>query len=104
MKDEQTAQHIELSKINELPDKGVVLTQRDFGLVKNVSVELEVLLGQHAIEIEKLFSLRAGEVLKLDKDIEQPIELRLNNDVVAVGNLVAIDGCFGIEISEIKGA
>jgi len=104
MNNNETAQHLELSKVEQPEEQGIVLTQRDFGLVKNVPVRLDVMLGTHQIEIEKLFKLRAGEVLKLDKEVDQPIELILNNEVVAFGSLVAVDGHFGIEITDVKGA
>ncbi|WP_199611764.1 FliM/FliN family flagellar motor switch protein [Flocculibacter collagenilyticus] len=103
MKEKDVAQRIELSEADANHVGGdALLTHRDFSLVKSMPVSVEVKLGELEIPIEKLFSLRAGEVLKLDKEVNEPIELILNDKIVATGNLIAIDGFFGIEIAKVQ--
>ena len=97
-----TVQRIELAEVNPDLTDATALTLRDFGLVKDVSVELEVALGNINLSIEQLFSLKSGEVLSLDKETDQPVDLVLNGNVVATGSLVAVDGVFGIEIDSVK--
>lgn len=104
MSDKETAQRIELAEVQQNTQQDITLSQRDYGLVKSVPVKLDVALGSVEISVEKLFSLKSGEVLSLDKEVDQPIQLILNGNTVATGNLVAVDGVFGIEITRIESA
>ncbi|UAA37583.1 FliM/FliN family flagellar motor switch protein [Paraneptunicella aestuarii] len=94
--------HIELAEVISQPSDEVLLSQRDFQLVKSVPVNVEVSLGGSTITLEKLFSLKAGEVLSLDKQIDEPINLIVDGNVIATGNLVAVNGQFGVEITEVS--
>ncbi|MFC3121548.1 FliM/FliN family flagellar motor switch protein [Agaribacter flavus] len=98
---ESTAKRVELSEVKTEAQDKLALSQRDFSIVKSVPVNVEVKLGKIEVSIERLFSLKAGETLEMDKDVNQPIDLVLNGDIIATGNLVAIDGNFGIEIIDL---
>ena len=101
MTNEVSVTNIELAEIDSNTEENIVISKQEFGLVKNVPINIEVYLGQCETSIGELFSLKSGEVLKLDKDVNEPISLKVNGQVVALGNLVAIDGKFGVEISEV---
>jgi flagellar motor switch protein FliN/FliY len=51
--------------------------------------------------IETLLALRAGSIVKLDLKVNDLIDLRLNNALVARGEIVAVDDHFGVRIVEI---
>ena len=99
---ETNVKHIELVEAPAQENEEVVLSQRDFKLVKSVPVEVEVSLGTSTMTMETLFSLKSGQVLELDKHIDEPVNLVVDGNVVAQGNLVSVDGMFGIEITEVK--
>lgn len=73
-----------------------------FDLVKDVKVNLSVLVGGCAIKVSELFDLKNGSVLTLDKDLHEPVELTYQGGVIARGELVAVEDNFGIKITEIK--
>ena len=52
--------------------------------------------------IDHLFALREGEVLTMNEDLNAPVTLLLNGKAVARGELVAVDECFGIRITELS--
>jgi flagellar motor switch protein FliN/FliY len=103
MNDQDTAQRIELSEVEENRQEQPAMTQRDYRLVKSVPVLVSIELGDMEVTLEKLFSMKVGEVIALDKEVDQPINLVLDGNKVAEGTLVAVDGCFGIEITEVQG-
>jgi flagellar motor switch protein FliN/FliY len=103
MSDQQTAQRIELSEVEENAQDQVAMTQRDYRLVKSVPVSVNVELGEMDVTLEQLFSMKVGEVIALDKEVDQPIHLILDGNRIAAGTLVAVDGCFGIEITDVQG-
>jgi flagellar motor switch protein FliN/FliY len=49
-----------------------------------------------------LFSLTANDVIVLDRDADAPIDIRLNDKLIARGMLVAAGDKFGVRITEIQ--
>jgi flagellar motor switch protein FliN len=81
---------------------GAPLVNLDSAIFKDVSVTLQAKLGEVSLTVAELLALRTGEVLKLDLQLESPIELRLNQSTVALGEIVAVDDHFGVRITEIS--
>ena len=55
-------------------------------LVGHVKVRLTVTLGTAELTIDKLFSLAANDVVSLDRDLEAPVDVRLNDKIIARGS------------------
>ena len=70
--------------------------------IKDVKVDLTVVVGRATTTVEKLFAIKVGEVLELDTAIDAPVELRLDGRLIAKGHLMAVGSRFGIRISEIE--
>jgi flagellar motor switch protein FliN len=70
-------------------------------LVGHVKVKLSVALGTAELTIDKLFALGANDVIALDCDLDAPVDVRLNDKVIARGTLVAVGDNFGVRITEI---
>ena len=73
-------------------------------LVSHVKVKLEVSLGGAELSIDRLFSLGANDVVVLDRDADAPVDIRLNDKIIARGTLVAAGDKFGVRITEIQPA
>lgn len=73
----------------------------DSAMLKDVNVLLQAGLGQTSISIEELLALKAGSVVKLDLKVNDLVELRLNDSLVARGEIVAVDDNFGVRIVEL---
>lgn len=82
--------------------KGAALGER-LDLVEEVRVQLVVTLGSAEITLGRLFGLTAGDIITLDRDVDAPIDVRLNGKLVARGTLVAIGDKFGVRITELGG-
>lgn len=70
-------------------------------LIENVEVELEAFVGQARMTVAELGALVANSVVTLDAPLNQAVELRLNGDAIARGELVAVGDKFGVRLSEI---
>ena len=66
-----------------------------------VKVRLQVCVGEADMSVGELLGARESEVLVLQRGLEQPVDLLLEGKVVARGQLVAVDGCFAVRISEL---
>lgn len=69
-----------------------------FGEVQ-VSVTAE--LGKAQLPIRKLLQLGPGSVIELDRAISSPVELIAHGVPLACGEVVVVNDCFAIRISEI---
>lgn len=100
---DQSVEELDLPEVSETGgDRKKSLLKENMEVIKNVRVDLEVYLGGTELTVKDLFDLKPDEVLKLDKNINDPIDLLLDGNVVAHGQLVAVDDNFGIRILEIK--
>ncbi len=67
----------------------------------DLKVTVSAELGRTSIPIEQLLSLGSGSVLELDRSINSPIELIAQGVPLASGEVVVVDDCFAIRITEV---
>ncbi|HDR9047678.1 MULTISPECIES: FliM/FliN family flagellar motor switch protein [Burkholderia] len=67
-------------------------------LLDGVKVTVDVLLGRTTMNVKDMMTLQLGGVLQLDRSIGEPVEIALNGKAIATGEIVAIDGRFGVRI------
>jgi flagellar motor switch protein FliN len=84
----------------ESSESGRPLLDKKADLINHVEVEVEVVVGQTSISIERLFNLSSGSVISLDQLVNEPVTLRVDNKDVALGKLVAEGDNIGIEVTE----
>src|SRR4030067_1850 len=97
----RTVQKIKLAELDQSVDHGKKLLGDNIELIRNVKVRLTVSAGQREITVRDLFELQENAILPLDKGIREPVDVLLEGEVVAAGNLVAGGESFGVQISEI---
>lgn len=72
----------------------------DDGIMELVEVPLEICFGRKRMTLLELESLTKDQVMVLDADVDDPIELLVAGKLLARGSAVLIDGCYGIQITE----
>lgn len=83
---------------------GKALVNPSLALLKHVDVTLEVRLGEASLTVADLFALRAGALLKLDRHVDEPVDILLNGKLVAAGQLAVMGDHLGVRITEILNA
>src|SRR5258708_2588240 len=87
------------------PDLGArALHGLDSAIFREVQVALQAKLGRATLSVEELLALKPGSDVELYPRIGETIELRLNDTVVARGEIVAVGDYFGVRIVEISPA
>lgn len=81
--------------------RGASLLSIDSAVFDGVRVALRAKLGDVELTVQELLTLKSGSVVKLDHKMSDLVELRLNDALVARGEIVAVDDHFGIRIVEI---
>ncbi len=73
----------------------------DVALLENVEIEVTLLFGQRRLPLREIGELRSGSVVELDKYVQDPAELLLGDRVVARGEVVVVDGNYGLRVTEV---
>jgi flagellar motor switch protein FliN/FliY len=94
-------QSLELEEAGSGGGAGAPALLRDAHPLHAVKVRLQVCVGEADMRVGDLLGARSGEVLVLQRRVEQPVDLLLEGQVVARGQLVAIDGAFAVQITEL---
>ena len=74
---------------------------RRLDLLLDVPLELSVELGRTRMSIQELLSLGPGSVIELDKVAGEPLDILINDRLVARGEAVVVNDKFGIRITDI---
>lgn len=67
----------------------------------NVKAQLSVHVGSVAVTVGELLGAKESQVLRLDRAIGEPVDVMLEGQVVARGELVAVGEHFGVRITEL---
>ena len=72
-------------------------------ILLDVPVGLTVELGSCQLPMRDVLNLNVGSVVQLDKVADAPVELHVNQKLVARGEVVVVENRFGIKITELLG-
>lgn len=85
------------------PEAAASADIRNIDLILDLEVEATVRLGEAEMPLKDIQRLRPGSIIDLDKDTEAPVELVVNNRVLAKGELVVVSSDhFALRITEIE--
>lgn len=72
--------------------------------VNDVPVNVQAVLGRSRMPIGELLRMKAGMVLELDRRVGEPVDIFVNNRLIARGEVVMVDGALGVTLTEIVSA
>ncbi|HOW64050.1 MAG TPA: flagellar motor switch protein FliN [Candidatus Paceibacterota bacterium] len=73
-------------------------------ILLDVPVKISVELGSCQLSMREVLQLNVGSVVQLDKVADAPVDLYVNQKMVARGEVVVVEDQFGIKITELLGA
>ena len=74
---------------------------QDLDVVRNVPVRVSAVLGKVRLQVRDLLKLRSGSVVELDRKVGEPIDIYVNDRLVARGEVVVSENRLAISITEI---
>ncbi|MEL6371925.1 MAG: flagellar motor switch protein FliN [Pseudomonadota bacterium] len=91
------------SSVPDFVDTAIALSgrHRPISSIENVPVRVSAVLGKTKIDFAALKELSAGSVIELDRRVGEPIDLYVNDQLVARGELVLVDGSIAVTMTEI---
>ena len=91
-----------MSDMSEAPklDRAPKMTN-PVNLLAGISVRVSVEVGSTSMTLAELAALEPGSVVALDRKVGEPLDICANGSLVARGEIVSVDGRYGIRITEL---
>jgi flagellar motor switch protein FliN/FliY len=70
-------------------------------VLQNISVTMSIEVGRAMIKIKDLMRLTQGSVVELDRIAGEPLDLLINNTVVAQGEIVLVNERYGVRLTRV---
>ena len=70
-------------------------------MVLDIDLEVKARLGRVEMPIEDILALGPGSIIEVGHLVDDPVELLVNNRLIARGDVVVVDEKFGLRITEI---
>ena len=71
------------------------------GAFGGISVRLSVEVGAVRLPLRDVLGLQPGSVHTLDRKVDQPVDVLINDRLIARGEIVAVGERFGVKLTEI---
>jgi flagellar motor switch protein FliN/FliY len=74
---------------------------RTLDLLLEVELPVSVSFGRSELPLKDVVKLSAGSIIELNRSVTEPVEVIVNNCVIARGEVVVVEGNYGVRITEI---
>ena len=74
---------------------------RNIGLIMDVRLPIRVRIGSKKMLLKDVLTMDIGSVIELNQLANDPLEILISDKVIALGEVVIVDGNFGIQITQI---
>ena len=95
-------QPVQFTPMQPTPIRTAAPGQANLDLVHDVPLEISAVLGQTELSLREVVAMQPGSVFELDKLSTEPIDLYVNNILIARGEVVVVDDKFAVKISELN--
>ena len=70
-------------------------------LLKDVEIPVSVEIGRTCLAVREILDLERGSIITLEKEADEPMDIRVNGKLIARGEIVVVKENFGIRITDI---
>ena len=74
---------------------------RNLELLMEVDLDLSVSFGRTQLLLEDVLKLASGSIVELNRSATDPVDVLVNDAVVARGEVVVVEGNYGVRITEV---
>lgn len=99
-----------MSDMTEAPNPAMAASHGGNGLheaanhyrfLADIPVRLSVEVGSVSLALSEILDLAEGSVVELDRQANELLDINVNGTLVAKGEVVTVDGRFGIRVAEV---
>ncbi len=93
----ETESEPSVDKSREIPPS----TNFKMDLLMDVEMPVSVSFGRAQLPLKEVIKLTTGSIIELNRNVSEPVEVIVNNCVIARGEVVVVEGNYGIRIHQI---
>mgnify|MGYP000532142156 CR=1 FL=1 len=82
-------------------DNGDLKNKINADVLQNIPVTISVEVGRTSLKIRDLMRLTQGSVVELDRLAGEPLDLLVNNTLVAQGEVVLVNERYGVRLTSV---
>ena len=97
----EAASHAPEAPIPSAGGNGSASLPRNLELLLDVELDVTLRFGGREMLLRDVLELNPGSVLELDRQITDPVELMVSDKVIAWGEVVIVDGNYGLRINRL---
>jgi flagellar motor switch protein FliN/FliY len=75
---------------------------RNLNLLLDMELEVAIRFGKREMQLRDILELNSGSVIEFEQQIEEPVELLLGGRLIGHGEVVVVDGNYGLRLTEIS--
>lgn len=87
--------------MTKLDDSGKPRTDVNMDMVLDIPVTISMEIGRTRISIRNLLQLSQGSVVELDRLAGEPMDVLVNDTLIAHGEVVVVNDKFGIRLTDV---
>lgn len=91
--------NIEFPELTSQSQSGATMAADIFS---NIPVNVSVELGRSHVSLKEVYELSEGSIIELDRLVGEPLDLVVNGQTIAQGEVVAIDNNYGLRVTSIN--
>jgi flagellar motor switch protein FliN/FliY len=76
-------------------------TSQTMDLLLDVELPVSVSFGRTQLPVKEVLKLTTGSIVELGRSVNEPVDVVVNNCIIARGEVVVVDGNYGIRIDQI---
>lgn len=77
------------------------IAQGSLEMLYDVEMEVKIELGRAKMMVEDILNLKEGSVVQLEKDAGAPVDILINDRLVAFGEVLVLNDYFCVRVTEI---
>ncbi len=79
-----------------------IASGNNLDLIMDVAVPVTIDLGGAILPLKEVLALGPGSVVKLDRPLGEPVDIKVNGELVGRGDVVVVDDQFGVQVTELN--
>jgi flagellar motor switch protein FliN len=88
------------AKIEQAPPQPSTIS-KTFDLLLGVHLPVSVSFGKTSMMVKEVLKLTTGSIVELNRAVTEPVDIIVNNCVIARGDVVVVAGNYGVRVREI---
>lgn len=78
------------------------MNTKNLDLLLDVEMPVSVSFGRAQLPLKDVIKLTTGSIVELSRSVSEPVDIIVNNCIIARGEVVVVEGNFGVRIKEIS--